>query len=423
MFVQGAQEGAISMLTAAVAQEIADSITTAIGHNILITDHRGRVIGSGDPSRVGTLHEASVMVVSRRLPAWHDTAAARRLSGVKPGMTLPLMLDQEVVGTVGITGEPDTVRAFGDIVRRQTEILLRRTMLLHLDQLRERALEQLVQDIGGYEPDDGHDELLHVRAAELGVAIDVARAAAVVMIDRASFRPADRSSGQALDIDRQSRTLQLLRVVRDLFDAPHDLVTGAGADTVTVLADLSFRRGQSKRVADACDQLVHDISRRFETRAWAGVGPAAHGLAALARSCHDAWTAVRLGRRLLPEQALYRADDFRIRSLLSGVGHRHRRRYADTLLADLRTQRSWPELRRTVVAWVEHGLRPTDVARALRIHRNTLHYRLRRISDITDINIRAPRQAVALYLACLVEELDDATWYPRQLMPNQPVSE
>lgn len=34
------------MLTPAVAQEIADTITAAIGHNVLITDQEGRVIGS-----------------------------------------------------------------------------------------------------------------------------------------------------------------------------------------------------------------------------------------------------------------------------------------------------------------------------------------------------------------------------------------
>jgi carbohydrate diacid regulator len=400
------------MLSPAVAQEIADTITSAIGHNVLITDQAGRVIGSGDPSRVGTLHEASLDVVRQRAGAWHDTAAARRLAGVKAGMTLPLLLDREVVGTVGITGDPDTVRSFGEIVRRQTEILIRQTMLLRLDLLRQRALEQLVQDIAAYEPDSGDDEWLHLRAEELGFAIDVARSAVIVAVDHASLRAPDRPHGKSLDIDRQSPTLHLVRVVRDVFDAPQDLVTDAGAGTVTVLADMSVRRGPAGAgaaagLADACRHLLAEIERRFDTRAWAGVGPAARDLAALGRSYHDAWTALRLGRRLLPDRALHRADDFRIRSLLIGVGARQRQRFRDGVLTDLQAHRSWPELRRTIVAWVEHGLRLTDTARALRIHRNTLLYRLDRISTIAGTSIRTPRYALAVYLACLLDELDD----------------
>lgn len=400
------------MLTPAVAQEIADTITSAIGHNVLITDQDGRVIGSGDPSRVGTLHEASLEVMRRRVGAWHDAAAARRLAGVKPGMTLPLLPDREVVGTVGITGDPDTVRSFGEIVRRQTEILLRQTTLLRLDLLRERALEQLVQDIGGYQPDSGDHEWLHLRADELGLVVDIARSAVVVAVDRGSLRPADRSPDQALDIDRQSRTLQLVRVVRDAFDAPQDLVTRAGADTVAILSDLSVRGGSSSAVTaltGVCDGLLSEIERRFGTHAWAGIGPTARDLAALGRSYHDAWTALRLGRTLVPARAIHSADDFQIRALLTGVGHRQRQQYGDGFLADLRSQRNWPELRRTIVAWVEHGLRLTNAARALSIHRNTLLYRLGRISEVSGTSIRVPRHAVAVYLACLLEELDDAS--------------
>jgi carbohydrate diacid regulator len=397
------------MLSPAVAQEIADSITSAIGHNVLITDHEGQVIGSGDPSRVGTLHEASLEVVRRRAGAWHDATNARRLTGVKPGTTLPLLLDGDVVGTVGITGDPDTVRSFGEIVRRQTEILVRQTMLLRLDLLRERALEQLVQDIAGYTPDSGDDEWLHLRAQELGFAVDVPRVAAIIALDRTSVHPADRFPGQTRDIDRQSRTLHLVRAVRDVFHAPQDLVTEAGADTVTVFAELSVRGRSNAVVAftDACRTMLAEVGRRFDTRAWAGVGPAAHDLAALGRSYHDAWIALRLGRKLQPGRALYHVDDFRVRSLLAGVSAPQRRRYRDGLLTDLQAQRAWPELRRTIVAWVEHGLRLTDTARALRIHRNTLLYRLHRISEIAGTSIRAPRHAFAVYLACLLEELDD----------------
>src|SRR5262245_14525198 len=113
-----------SVLTPALAQEIAGSTTEIIGFNVLITDRDGTVIGSGDRNRVGTFHEASVEVMRTRRAATHSAAQARALRGVRPGITLPIVLGETALGTVGITGSPGQVRRFGLVVQRQTEILL-----------------------------------------------------------------------------------------------------------------------------------------------------------------------------------------------------------------------------------------------------------------------------------------------------------
>src|SRR5438552_10161472 len=117
-------------LSPALAQEIAGDTSAIIGFNVLITDRDGIVIGSGDRSRVGTFHEASVQVMRTRQPAAHSTAQARALRGVRPGITLPIALDGTALGTVGITGSPSQVRRFGLVVKRQTEILLQESVLL-----------------------------------------------------------------------------------------------------------------------------------------------------------------------------------------------------------------------------------------------------------------------------------------------------
>src|SRR6266487_561641 len=89
-------------LTATLAQEIAGDTSDIIGFNVLITDRHGTVIGSGDRNRVGTFHEASVEVVRTMRPATHNAAQARSLRGVRPGITLPIVLGQTALGTVGI---------------------------------------------------------------------------------------------------------------------------------------------------------------------------------------------------------------------------------------------------------------------------------------------------------------------------------
>src|SRR5213076_1450970 len=110
------------VLTTGLAQEIAGETSAIIGFNVLITDRDGMVIGSGDTTRVGSFHEASVDVMRTQQPATHSAAQARSLRGVRPGITLPIVLNGTALGTVGITGSPADVRRFGLVVKRQTVI-------------------------------------------------------------------------------------------------------------------------------------------------------------------------------------------------------------------------------------------------------------------------------------------------------------
>jgi carbohydrate diacid regulator len=84
----------------------------------------------------------------RKTPA----EAGRRLEGVKPGVTLPVVLENSTVGTVGITGDADEVGRFGMVVKSQTEIMLRESLHLKIALLHERALESLLQDIANHDP-------------------------------------------------------------------------------------------------------------------------------------------------------------------------------------------------------------------------------------------------------------------------------
>src|ERR1700682_5052716 len=136
-----------AVLTPELAGEIADETTRILGYNVLITDENAQVIGSGDVSRVGSVHEASVAVEQRGMAASHNAEQAAALMGVLPGITMPIVLDGAVIGTVGITGSPARVVRLGRVVQRQTEILLRESLFQRTRLLRENRLTQLVRDI------------------------------------------------------------------------------------------------------------------------------------------------------------------------------------------------------------------------------------------------------------------------------------
>ena len=159
------------MLSPSLAQEIAGDTSAVIGFNVLITDADGMVIGSGDSSRVGSFHEASVEVIRTQEPATHNASQAQQLRGVRPGS--PAAGHGRAGGRDGRDhGSPAQVRRFGLLVKRQTEILLRESVMLRSRLLAERAAEKLLADIASYDPQVVEGDFLVFRGRRAGLRPD-----------------------------------------------------------------------------------------------------------------------------------------------------------------------------------------------------------------------------------------------------------
>ncbi|MEU0068221.1 sugar diacid recognition domain-containing protein [Streptomyces sp. NPDC006332] len=389
------------MLSPSLAQEIASDTSAVIGFNVLITDAEGLVIGSGDSSRVGSFHEASVEVIRTKEPATHNASQAQGLRGVRPGVTLPLVSDGQAVGTVGITGTPAQVRRFGLLVKRQTEILLRESVMLRSRLLAERATEKLLADIASYDPQVVEGDFLAYRAAELGVDLRLRRVAVVfeVAVPHAAVR---RPGTPARDVALVRS--ELLRTVRDVFADSQDIVAGTAPGWIGVLHRLPARRSTAALVAD-CRRVVDVIAAQDGLAARAGIGEPATSVGGLHDSYQDACDALRLGARLTGASPVHLVTDLRVHQVLAGVNQSARNRLIELTTAKLRAQPDWPALRDTVIAWCESGFNLVRASAALHIHRNTVVYRMHKIEQLTGRPLREHRTTMALYLACLADQL------------------
>jgi len=389
------------MLSPSLAQEIAGDTSAVIGFNVLITDAEGTVIGSGDSSRVGSFHEASVEVIRTKEPATHNASQALQLRGVRPGVTLPLVTDGQAVGTVGITGTPAQVRRFGLLVKRQTEILLRESVMLRSRLLAERAAEKLLADIASYDPHVVEGEFLLFRAAELGFDLRLRRVAVafeVTVPDAGARRQGAPTRDMALIRS------ELLRTVREVFADPQDIVATTAPGWIGVLHRLPARRPLTSLVGD-CRRVTDVIAAQDGLAARAGIGEPASSVGDLHDSYQDACDALRLGARVAGDSPVHLITDLRVHQVLAAVGQPARNRLLALTAADLRTQPDWPVLRDTITAWCESGFNLVRASAALHIHRNTVVYRMNKIEQITGRPLRDHRTTMALYLACLADQL------------------
>ena len=114
----------MQFLNRGLCEKLVQSAALAIGHNVLITDERGCILSSSDKGREGSLHEASLEVIRTGQRAYHNNDSASKLAGTMPGMTIPLFMDTEVVGTIGITGSPQEISRYALLIQQMAQIFL-----------------------------------------------------------------------------------------------------------------------------------------------------------------------------------------------------------------------------------------------------------------------------------------------------------
>jgi carbohydrate diacid regulator len=106
-----------------------------------------------------------------------------------------------------------------------------------------------------------------------------------------------------------------------------------------------------------------------------------------------------VGKQRMPEQRSYCYQDLVLPVLLDSLRGGWQ---ADELvrpLARLKSMDSNGLLRRTLSSWFSNNVQPTATSKALYIHRNTLEYRLNRISELTGLDLGNFDDRLLLYIA------------------------
>jgi carbohydrate diacid regulator len=394
-----------------LAQEIANITSEVIGHDVLITDQNGIVLGASDRSRIGTLHQASLGVIFRRKEATHNHMISRKLKGVKPGITLPIELAGKIIGTVGITGDPDEVSKFGMLVKKSTEILLREEIFIKSSLLRDRALQNLIQEIAEFDPVQSDEILLLTRGQELGYDLKLPRIA--IVIDLFRFAHITKEIHQqtlkkhSAEIHIQSLKLDIESRIKKIFSHPQDIIIPIGSDKYVVLHFLRYEFYNEEvisSVEDLCGSVISELEE-LGIRATIGIGSIAKDLTQISESYHSAWSAISIAKRIKNQPNIFHIQDFYLEELLSHINKGKAKRFLEQTLVELKKQPDWEEMARTIRIWCESSLSPINASKQLNIHRNTLFYRLNKIQQITGLNLRIFREALTLYLAVIMTDL------------------
>ena len=112
-----------TVLQEEIAERIIENVKNTISYPINIMDRQGVIIASTNPTRVGTFHAIAWRIInstSDLIECYSDDTMA----GTRPGVNIALKHDGQKIGVLGITGDPEVVLPFVQVLKLAVETML-----------------------------------------------------------------------------------------------------------------------------------------------------------------------------------------------------------------------------------------------------------------------------------------------------------
>jgi purine catabolism regulator len=328
----------------------------------------------------------------------HDAPAAEGAIVASPlGYTTVLKVEKRVAGYLSLVSSEGTLEDFDRLV------LTYGADVCAIEMAKSRAIAFAVEQTRGdwvqmwLSGTPADDDLMTARAQQAGFNVE---ALCVVAVFRAVT-----TTGGSLPLEG------LIPLVRDDLARRHlNGAVGQYVDVIVALYPLE-NAAQIGRVR----RTIEDVRAQLATRTpsglvAAGISRPAAGLAALRAVYREARDAMNIATELGDmEQATFYGD-LKLYQLLLALKERnldHLRRFYTVTLGPLveYDERKQADLIRTLNGFFEANGNLAKAAQDLDVHRNTLVYRLERISALTELDLDDPDNRLILHLALKVQRV------------------
>jgi carbohydrate diacid regulator len=380
-----------------VAQSIVEQTSSLLGVSMSITDADGWIIGCDRKERIGTFHSVSAQVIEKGKEMVFTKEKVKTMENVLPGVAAPIWLNHQMIGVLGIVGEPEEVKKYVAFVRSHIELLLQENFRTESQLVQMKTTELFVQHLIHYEGWKEESKLEEYRQL-LGVRFDEPRAC--LLIHLPGLKDAFAQPASLAGFSRN----ELHNFILHLFqESREDLVCPINQSQWLVIKETGpEKEGKLKQSAErAADQLTAFLKRQGITGSVSiSCGKSYAGLEGAFRSYQQAYKALKAGLEKEPGKCVYAFDSWAILPdlLLEGINLEILELFADDIC------RIWhhPEaevLIETFLAYCESSMNVSRAARNLYVHRNTLAYRLNKISEMVRIDLQSFEQCLVLYIA------------------------
>lgn len=361
-----------------IAGQIAIQLSETINQNINLMNTQGIIIASSDPTRVGMEHGGAKKLLAEKLE-FLTIEDNKTFEGARNGVNLPIVIENEVVGIIGITGPVQEVLQYGKIIKRMTEILLLDNIAKDQRVIEQKAKERFLDEwVLGQLNEKNEAEFLRIASS---FSIDVKEKVRVAVLSFTGDSPI--SDNTMTEISRHVRHEVLTRLDGNAFRTATHMVciipAGKQSECDTVFAE-----------------IFAYIKENFGCVGRAGIDekPCAYAL-------HDNYTEAAKALEMCQKRGssieYFNALD--IEYILDNVPVEGRSRFINRLFGDLPAEEvaDYLEFARE---YLNANGSLVALSDKLFIHKNTVKYKINKLTELTGVDIRTCHGAYIFTLAC-----------------------
>ncbi|MFL8887516.1 CdaR family transcriptional regulator [Helcococcus kunzii] len=125
-------------ISQSLASNIVKELKDIISFDLNFMNIKGIIIASTDPTRIGQINGASVEGIRTNKEIL--VTYTREYENARKGINIPINFENQVIGTIGITGEPQQVSIYANIIKKMTEILITKEWI---NEVKQREIDKM----------------------------------------------------------------------------------------------------------------------------------------------------------------------------------------------------------------------------------------------------------------------------------------
>lgn len=331
------------MLSKKLAQSIVDKMMNVIPYNVNIMNHKGIIIGSGDISRIGYIHDGAVEALKKG----EIVEILKDEGEVKAGVNIPILFRGKVVGVIGITGLPKVVRPFGKLVSVTAELLINQEYSISEHIISEKLKEEFIYEWINREIE--YDADFIKKGVSFEIEVLKRRGTIIIECEKLDYKRCCMVSESVLEEDEYIVHLSSNRILLLIIESNMD-----------------------KKIKNISDKLK-DFNIKM------GIGRIR---SIIYKSVKECIKSIEIGNKLYKGRKVHYYKNIEFYRNIEKFFNKEKE---DNIIELIKNESKNGDLLETFLAFMECSGERTTAAKMIHIHRNTLNYRLQKIEEITGL--------------------------------------
>jgi carbohydrate diacid regulator len=369
------------------AELIVTEISRLINKNLAFIDTNGFIIVSTESHRNGTFHAGAKKLIDEglgELAIYEDNGELQ----IKKGVHTAIIFNNEIVGVIGITGDPADIFIYIKMIKSFTEIFIKnlyqQEQLLIEEQARNSFVEEWL-----FSKNLLNEESFITRGKLLGIDVRLPRVVVMMQIeipDNPGHVPANDSQDLLL--------FRVFKSIRSFLNSLSGDISIAVNDKMIILLPGTIESVKQKVV-----EIKKYLEDSYAIHIYGGISAICGDYREITCHYNNAKTACLVASSCYSKELMV-YDDLSIEFLIQSIPRKIKNDYFHKIFANC-TDEEREEWFKILNAYFACNGAINKAAHSLCMHKNTLQYKIYKIIDRLGYDPRNIKDAFTLYLAML----------------------